>query len=98
MDPACTHLDTLTDAEPSSPGCEDCVAAGERSWVHLRMCRACGHVGCCNNSPGLHATAHFQETGHPLIQSYEPGQEWLWCYVDKKYVDSVDTGPSPSHP
>ena len=47
---------------------------------------------------GLHATAHFQETGHPLIQSYEPGQEWLWCYVDKTYVDPMDPGPSPSHP
>ena len=94
----CDHLDSLATVDPSSPGCEDCVAAGQSNWVHLRMCRACGHVGCCNNSPGKHATGHFEETGHPVIQSYEPGQDWLWCYVDKRYLEPTEPGPSPSHP
>jgi uncharacterized UBP type Zn finger protein len=53
------------------------------SWVHLRMCQECGHVGCCDNSQGKHATAHFNETGHPLIRSAEPGEDWSWCYVDE---------------
>ena len=51
-------------------------------WVHLRMCQSCGHVGCCDNSEGKHATAHYQETGHPLIRSAEPGEDWSWCYID----------------
>lgn len=53
------------------------------SWVHLRMCQECGHVGCCDNSEGKHATAHFELTGHPLIRSAEPGEDWSWCYVDE---------------
>src|SRR3977135_3674278 len=63
------------------------------SWVHLRMCHSCGHIGCCDNSPGKHATAHHQETGHPLIRSAEPGEDWSWCYVDEAMLRlSADWG------
>jgi uncharacterized UBP type Zn finger protein len=81
---ACAHLDQIEIAEaPSDPaGCEECLATGGR-WVHLRMCQVCGHVGCCDNSPGRHATAHYETTGHPIIRSAEPGEDWSWCYVDE---------------
>jgi hypothetical protein len=79
----CDHLDQVdADARPSSTGCEDCLRIGA-SWVHLRMCRTCGHVGCCDDSPNKHATAHFHSVGHPVVQSYEPGEDWVWCYVDE---------------
>jgi uncharacterized UBP type Zn finger protein len=78
----CTHLDMIQVVEPSAAGCEDCMRMG-KSWVHLRICLICGHVGCCDNSPGQHATKHYQETGHGLIQSFEPGQEWIWCYAEE---------------
>lgn len=79
----CTHLDQATDVLPSDLGCEDCLRAGKHNWVHLRMCRVCGHVGCCDFSPGKHATNHYKTTGHPLISSYEPGEAWWWCYEDE---------------
>lgn len=63
-------------------GCEDCLRMGGK-WLHLRICLTCGHVGCCDNSPNRHATAHFHATSHPLIRSLEPGEEWSWCYVDE---------------
>ena len=94
---SCTHLDTVADVEPSSDGCEDCLRIGGR-WVHLRMCMACDHIGCCDNSPNRHATAHFHEQQHPLIRSYEPGEEWWWCYVDELAFETDDPEPSPSHP
>jgi Zn-finger in ubiquitin-hydrolases and other protein len=79
----CTHLDQLGDVGPDADGvCPDCVAIGSR-WVHLRMCLVCGHVGCCDDSPNKHATAHFRATTHPLIRSLEPGEDWCWCYVDQ---------------
>lgn len=62
------------------------------------MCQACGHIGCCDNSKNRHATGHFQGTHHPLIQSYEPGEEWYWCYVDDLAFEVDGTPPSPSHP
>ena len=74
MADTCTHLDQILDVAPSSTGCEDCLAAGRRDWVHLRVCQQCGHVGCCDNSPGRHATAHFHASGHPIIRSFEPGE------------------------
>jgi hypothetical protein len=80
--PACTHLDEARPVTPGANGCEECLAAGGR-WVHLRVCLSCGHVGCCDSSPSKHATAHFQSTGHPIIQSYEPGEDWCWCYADE---------------
>jgi uncharacterized UBP type Zn finger protein len=80
--PDCTHLDTVADVTPSGDGCVECLATGG-TWVHLRLCMHCGHVGCCDSSPGRHATGHFHATGDPLIQSYEPGEDWWWCYVDE---------------
>jgi uncharacterized UBP type Zn finger protein len=82
----CEHLADLKPVEARTPaGCEECLASGDR-WVHLRLCLTCGHVGCCNSSPNRHATAHFKETGHPVMQSFEPGEDWRWCYVDDRMV------------
>lgn len=67
---------------PGGAGCEECSKTGD-SWVHLRLCEACGHVGCCDDSKSKHATAHFHATGHPVIRSLEPGEDWRWCYVDE---------------
>jgi hypothetical protein len=80
----CTHLDhvQLLAPEGEVEGCEECLRDGG-TWVHLRMCQSCGHIGCCDNSPGKHATAHNGETGHPIIRSVEPGEEWSWCYEDQ---------------
>jgi uncharacterized UBP type Zn finger protein len=81
----CTHLDQAQAVQPLTQGCEECLKAGEH-WVEIRMCLVCGHVGCCDSSPGRHATRHFHETGHPVMKSIEPGATWRWCYVDKSYV------------
>lgn len=81
MSTRCTHLDQIADVEPSSPGCEDCLRIGA-TWFHLRVCMTCGHVGCCDNSPNRHASAHARSTQHPIIQSYEPGEDWWYCYDD----------------
>lgn len=85
MTTTCTHNDQIRDVTPSAQGCEDCLRTGGR-WVHLRMCLACGHVGCCDSSERKHATAHFHETGHPVIRSVEPGEDWRWCYIDQVHV------------
>lgn len=83
MAATCTHLDTIdAQATPSAEGCEDCLREGGR-WVHLRMCRVCGHVGCCDSSPGKHATAHHDASGHAVMSSFEPGEDWWWCFVDE---------------
>jgi len=83
MGVGCTHLEAVQVAELPEPllGCEECLKIGGR-WLHLRMCLVCGKVGCCDNSPNRHATAHFHETEHPLIRSAEPGEDWSYCYVD----------------
>ena len=94
---SCTHLEQMVVATANSDGCEDCLRIGAR-WVHLRRCLVCGHVGCCDHSPNRHATAHYRESGHPLIQSYEPGEEWIWCYIDRVTFEVPAPGPSPSHP
>lgn len=94
----CTHLDRIHDVTPSSWGCEDCLAQGRQDWVHLRVCQECGHVGCCDNSPGRHATAHFHVAGHPVIRSYEPGEDWYWCYLDQLVFELQGAPPAPSHP
>lgn len=78
----CTHLDQIQEVTAKIRGCEECVQMGD-SWVHLRVCLICGHVGCCNDSRNKHATAHFHATNHPLMQSCEPGETWIWCYVDQ---------------
>jgi uncharacterized UBP type Zn finger protein len=82
--PSCSHLDSIVVSElPNSvEGCEDCLREGG-VWLHLRICLQCGHVGCCDDSPARHATAHARETAHPLIRSLEPGEEWSWCFVDE---------------
>jgi uncharacterized UBP type Zn finger protein len=78
----CSHLDQIRDVEPNSDGCEECLKTGD-SWVHLRLCLTCGHVGCCDSSKNKHATQHFHSAHHPLVQSIEPGEDWIWCYVDE---------------
>jgi uncharacterized UBP type Zn finger protein len=84
----CTHRNQIADVEPQTPiGCTACLAIGGE-WVHLRLCLGCGFVGCCNSSPHRHATEHFEETGHPLIQSFERGEDWIWCYVDEAIVEA----------
>jgi len=93
---ACTHLDTSSTVPPSDDGCSDCLAIGGR-WVHLRRCTACGHVGCCDSSPNRHATAHFHSSGHPLVQSFEPGEDWYWCYLDDEMFEIAGDTDSPSH-
>ncbi len=81
----CTHVNQIKKVKPSANGCEECLKTGD-SWVHLRMCLICGHVGCCDSSKNKHATKHFKETGHPIMQSY-PDAEWRWCYVDEVYLE-----------
>lgn len=99
----CRHVDDLSADDgvlgepPGTNGCVDCLAIGGR-WLHLRRCLACGHVGCCDSSPNRHATAHFSSAAHPLVQSFEPGEEWVWCYVDEEGVEFDGLPPSPSHP
>ena len=93
----CSHLDTIVpDIAPSSNGCEDCLKIGGR-WVHLRRCMLCGHIGCCDNSPNRHATDHFHESTHPIIQSFEPGEDWLYCYPDDVMFEITALLNSPSH-
>jgi hypothetical protein len=97
MTETCSHLDRVDAAAvPSAEGCEDCLRTGGE-WLHLRMCRVCGHVGCCDDSPAKHATAHHGSSGHPLISSYEPGEKWWWCFEDQLgfYVNDL---PDYSHP
>ncbi len=88
MATACTHIDQIRDVSPSAQGCEDCLKTGD-SWVHLRMCLVCGHVGCCDSSTNKHATAHFSATGHPVIESAERGEEWAWCYIDEVFLEQA---------
>lgn len=86
MSAACTHLDLIRDVSPNTDGCEECLKTGD-PWMHLRLCMSCGHVGCCDQSKNRHATKHFGATEHPLIQSDEPGEDWLWCYVDEIWME-----------
>ena len=98
MADTCTHLDTVRDVTPSAQGCEDCLRTGDR-WVHLRMCQSCGHVGCCDSSPNRHATAHYHaEPDHPIVRSFEPGEDWWWCYRDEVAFEVPGAEPAPSHP
>jgi uncharacterized UBP type Zn finger protein len=86
--PTCAHLDQIRQVTPGSEGCAECLATGDR-WVHLRLCLTCGHVGCCDSSPNRHATKHYHATGHPIIKSFEPGEQWGWCYIDQVQFDSL---------
>ena len=99
MPATCTHMDSIRKVTPSALGCEECLRMGSQ-WVHLRLCRTCGHVGCCDDSPNRHATKHFHHTGHPIIEGYDPPEGWGWCYVDEVTFDLSDrmtphNGPIP---
>jgi uncharacterized UBP type Zn finger protein len=82
MSSRCNHLNSVQTDEPNTRGCEECLASGD-TWVHLRLCRTCGHVGCCDDSKNKHATRHFHATRHPIMSSLEPGEDWSWCYIDQ---------------
>ena len=89
----CSHFDhvRITKLPEASEGCQECLASGD-PWCHLRLCLECGHVGCCDSSPNRHATKHAEETGHPLIRSIQPGEDWSWCYVDEvaMVIDGIE--------
>ena len=85
----CAHISQIHPVTPSANGCEECLKIGS-TWVHLRICLICGHVGCCDSSEHKHATRHFHATGHPIIRSFEPGESWGWCYVDELTIPSID--------
>jgi uncharacterized UBP type Zn finger protein len=88
MKNVCDHIENADQNKtPNTPkGCEECLKSGDK-WVHLRLCLECGHVGCCDNSKNKHATRHFHETGHPVIKSFQPGEDWEYCYVDDLFVE-----------
>jgi uncharacterized UBP type Zn finger protein len=85
----CAHVTDLPEedvAATTPAGCQECLALNNDIWVHLRLCLACGHVGCCDSSPYQHASAHHHDTQHPVMRSFEPGETWRWCYVDRRLV------------
>jgi Zn-finger in ubiquitin-hydrolases and other protein len=83
--PKCAHLGSVGPVTPSSDGCLECLAMGD-TWVHLRLCRTCGHVACCDDSKNRHARKHFLRSKHPIISSFEPGEDWSWCFIDEIQV------------
>jgi uncharacterized UBP type Zn finger protein len=88
---SCAHLGQVVAVRARTPnGCEACLASGDW-WVHLRLCLSCGHVGCCDDSPNRHASRHFAETGHPILRSFEPGEDWGWCFVDQLFFEPAPT-------
>ena len=91
MPTQCAHIVQAKNVKPHTPnGCEECLKLGMR-WVHLRLCQECGHVGCCDNSIGKHATKHFHGTQHAIMKSFEPGEDWSWCYVDELFIEPAVT-------
>ena len=100
MEDTCADLEKLDEqgresVKPSGHGCKECLDSGEE-WVHLRLCMSCGHVGCCDSSPNKHATKHFPRSHHPVVKSYEPGEDWAYCYVDDMMVEGVAVLPGES--
>jgi len=86
MSTNCKHVAQISkNVTPNAQGCADCLKLGD-AWVELRMCMTCGHVGCCDSSKNKHAHKHFHATQHPIIRSFQPGEDWLWCYVDEVFV------------
>ena len=85
---ACEHFSEIHEVTPSADGCEDCLKIGG-TWLHLRLCMSCGHVGCCDNSPNRHATKHYNSIKHPIIRSFEPGEVWGYCYPDDAYYEQL---------
>src|ERR1700719_4089663 len=101
MAKGCTHIAGIRSVTPSALGCEECLKSGS-VWLHLRICRTCGHVGCCDDSPNKHATRHFHATNHPIIEGYDPPEGWGWCYVDEVLFDlsnrkTPHNGPIPRY-
>lgn len=88
MDNVCGHFALARPVHPNSDGCEECLASGD-SWVHLRMCLMCGHVGCCDQSENQHAREHFNTVGHPIISSLEPGEDWVYCFDHDAWAESL---------
>jgi uncharacterized UBP type Zn finger protein len=84
----CKHIAEMRHVTPSADGCEDCLKTGD-PWVHLRLCEICGHVGCCDSSKNRHATKHYRATGHPIIKSAEPGEQWGYCYADDRFFETL---------
>jgi hypothetical protein len=84
----CEHVKEIADVTPSADGCEDCLKIGGL-WVHLRLCESCGHVGCCDNSPNRHATKHYDSSKHPIVKSFEPGEDWGYCYPDDMFYETL---------
>ena len=97
MAAACTHTDRIREVTPKTDGCEECLASGG-TWVALRMCLTCGHVGCCDSSPEQHASRHAAASGHPIAQSFEPGEDWFWSFVDEQFYAGPELTPPVSHP
>ena len=100
MKQICADLQKLEDpareaVHPSGQGCKECLESGS-DWVHLRLCLTCGHVGCCDSSPNKHATKHAHRTKHPIIKSYEPGEDWAYCYPHDQMVDGLQFAPGES--
>ena len=85
----CSHRKGIKPVHAKTKGCEECLKMGD-SWVHLRLCLSCGHVGCCDSSKNQHATKHFHSTHHPVMRSFEPGEDWGWCYVDEIMLEGND--------
>jgi uncharacterized UBP type Zn finger protein len=97
--PGCTHLDhvLVTELPDAVPGCEDCLLTGD-PWLHLRICLECGHVGCCDDSPNRHASAHNRSSGHPIIRSIEPREDWSWCFIDETMMRIPEVRGEPQIP
>ena len=88
----CAHVTEIKVRKPEVHACNECLKMGA-TWVHLRLCMICGNVGCCDSSPGQHATKHFHASKHPIMRSIEPGEEWGWCFVDEVELD-LSQGPA----
>ena len=95
MTPPCDHLEAALEVDPPLEVCSACVEIGA-TWAHLRQCLTCGRTSCCDQSPNRHATAHFRETGHPMIRSAEPDEDWLWCYPDDRLYVRDPAAAEPS--
>ena len=89
--PSCEHISNVNvHTAPNTKGCEECEKSGS-TWVHLRVCLTCGHVGCCDSSKNKHATKHYHRSKHPMVRSLEPGERWAWCYVDEAFFDDIES-------
>jgi uncharacterized UBP type Zn finger protein len=96
MEEGCSHFREIHEVSPNSNGCEDCLKTGD-AWLHLRLCETCGHVGCCDSSKNKHATMHYHATHHPMIKSFEPGEDWGWCYIDEIFYEVLPVNVGDYH-